>query len=158
MSAFVVHRNHVLYLVAAMLPGALGRYPFSYCHVGRAVTIDTPAAAAIAANVLAAENARSVRARYGERNDAPADTFRASQVPNLVTSIDPAQVMRSVECLEYQSCETADWETTEAAAMLRALYRQAAHVLCERDATRRGVELVWGMDSFEARKLSAVRP
>ena len=76
MSAFVVHRNHVLYLVAAMLPGALGRYPFSYCHVGRAVTIDTPAAASIAANVLAAENVRSVHARYGERGDALADAFQ----------------------------------------------------------------------------------
>jgi len=73
--------------------------------------------------ILYHQNIRSVQARYpsdtwdtmpGPMNAPRVYTFRHERRP------DPVSVLKSLACLEYQSCETDDWTQT------------AAHELCQR--------------------------
>ena len=99
---------------------------------------DTPAKAAETwANVLYRENIRSVLTRY------PNDTFetapglldkpKAIRIPagsvwsSPVT--DPVEILKLCDGLEYQSCETEDWETTPAYALLQAIRKAATRDL-----------------------------
>jgi len=85
----------------------------------------TPDAAKIA-TTLHAQNVRSVNHRY-ERHESPAYRYRA--VP--IDCIDAKDVLMACAGLEYQSCETPDWEETEAYAILSAIRKRAIHVVTE---------------------------
>ena len=67
--------------------------------------------------ILLDENVRSVNHRYRETETAPAYVYR----PVPVVAIDAAAVLKSVQCVDYQSCETDDWETTLAYRVLKAI-------------------------------------
>lgn len=71
------------------------------------------------AHVLRAENIRSMRARYGDvpELDSPY-TFE-----RVTVAINPAYVLASLQCLEYQSCETADYHDSAAYAIVARLRR-----------------------------------
>ena len=61
------------------------------------------------------ENARSVAHRYHE---APNPTpYRYRIVP--LAQITPVAVLKSIDCLDYQSCETDDWTETPASRLLQ---------------------------------------
>jgi hypothetical protein len=74
------------------------------------------------AAVLAAENGRSVGHRYRGRmpcdpvevSQSEIDTFRARP-------LSPVQFLKAVACLEYQSCECDDYQTTEAFRLVQRL-------------------------------------
>ena len=78
------------------------------------------------------ENFASINARYPDTIDNPENS------PGVITeaesgfvygkhedlflySIDPAQVLKSCDCLEYQSCEHDGWEDSQAHAFLVSL-------------------------------------
>lgn len=130
MSAYVVDRDTIRYLVsAAMSPRILGQ---SY-HSLRYQWGDHPfdlgcgdfEAAAHIGQVLWNENQRSVNARYGDSDPAP----EYGQHVEWFGTFDPVQVLKTISCLNYQSCETKDWENTQAAAFLRGLERQCIGAL-----------------------------
>jgi hypothetical protein len=74
--------------------------------------------------ILWDENARSVNYRYKENDPAPrySFTFRLSFTP-------PVQIIKAAHCLDYQSCETDDWETTLAYKILQTIISAACHNL-----------------------------
>jgi hypothetical protein len=74
------------------------------------------------AQILRAENIRSVCARYGDDGAADAP-YRFRRVP--LRALDPAAVLKSCDCLEYQSCETDDYHDTLAWRVLNAIRRLA---------------------------------
>lgn len=75
------------------------------------------------AGLLYTANVESVNCRYGE--DDPSDPFTFRPVPASRISTDAKQVPLFVlslcNCLEYQSCELPQWETTLAKAILTGI-------------------------------------
>ena len=66
--------------------------------------------------ILIDENVRSVNARYNEQKSADGYVYK----PVNLDSVSAVNVLKSVQCLNYQSCETDDWETTPAHAICQA--------------------------------------
>ena len=94
--------------------------------------------ATLYANTLYQENIRSVRARY------PSDTWDELPGPCvkplhlLVTSADrsnralrlkPIAILKMLDCLNYQSCETDDWRDTVAFRLLECIRSAAIRTL-----------------------------
>lgn len=77
------------------------------------------------ATVLYRENIRSVNERY------PGDEIPDDEIKITITALSrnggiPAiDVLKHLDCLEYQSCETDDWESTPAHALLNLIRRAA---------------------------------
>ena len=72
------------------------------------------------AQLLLDENVRSVNFRYGETTEAEFISYQID-APDLT----PVQVIKAAQCLEYQSCETSDWEQTMAKKLIDAIIAQA---------------------------------
>ena len=90
--------------------------------------------------VLADECFRSVRSRYPSgplpgpvsAGDGPVVcTLAQSQYANL----QPVDVLKACASYDYQSCESDDWGTTEAHALIRAIERAAIRALPGFDAS-----------------------
>jgi len=122
MSAYVVDPHHVVYLVRAA--GA-----WEVCVPWRRQLWDLRvwSAQEAMARVLWATNVASVCHRYGLRPDAPDLPGARYVTPRDLdldwdwSRFDPVQVLKSVACYAYQSCELPHWELTLAAAFCRRL-------------------------------------
>jgi hypothetical protein len=141
MSAYIVDRNHILYLVQAALSRRLSRHGGSafrwFCgenKSGELLAGDYDRAADVA-NLLWRENIASVSGRYPNESSAtlpgpinenfviePSDFARCVE-------IDPIQVLKSCDCFEYQSCEHDGWRDSEAKAFIDSLRNHAWHAL-----------------------------
>lgn len=155
MSAFVVHPEHLRFLVSAA-----ARYDIRtiYPKRGTSLTVNAnewagpmpgpldlgalrPSRGNWLLALLHAENVRSVRYRYP---DAP-----ESELPGMhdesgallppgdfwpVHNIDPVLVLKACDCYDYQACETPDYDETPAAALVRAIRRAAIAELPGYDA------------------------
>jgi hypothetical protein len=78
--------------------------------------------------ILMAENVRSMVARYGdslEEGERNADSdYRYALFPTPLTAVE---VIKACHCLDYQSCETEDWETSLACEILSRIIKHATH-------------------------------
>jgi len=127
MSAFVVSEAHIDYLIEAglTLPGHYGPLRWFAPGAGtyqQRVRELRPDNASEVGLMLWAENHRSVSYRYDEVQATPAYRFVHRYRP---LRIDPVVVLKAVNCLDYQSCETPDWKQTEAYAFLESLKETA---------------------------------
>ena len=116
MSAFILDQDHI----NAMLQAAAPRWPgdsANYRWNGEAYYFG--ANRQQVGQVLLNENYRSVNYRYGESEQPP--TF----VSRPVRSQTPVQLIKLCDCYNYQTCETPDWEQTEAYAICHALRERA---------------------------------
>jgi hypothetical protein len=82
--------------------------------------------------ILLAENVRSVAHRYGGRLDSPelsaaVDYYFRPVMQDLL----PGWVVKSCACLDYQSCETEEWPSTVAHAIMEAIKSDAIRELTE---------------------------
>lgn len=71
------------------------------------------------ANLLMAENVRSVQFRYKHHKDVSQAPYKGKV--KLKFDAEPVSVLQAlkfIDCLAYQSCETDDWESTEAYKLL----------------------------------------
>lgn len=91
--------------------------------------------------ILMAENVRSVRSRYPHESadniPGPCDQRRVWSYtfqPVPLDSLRASWVVRSCDCLDYQSCETDDWRETLAHAIVEAIRESAITVLVGDDA------------------------
>ncbi len=148
MSAYICDRNHIVYLVSAALSRTFrqGGGDFYWYHNGESHRLSGGdyAYAAEVANMLWRENIKSVSHRYpgessatlpgpvGEDFVIEADAFPA------FSHFDPLQVLQSIACFSYQTCEHDEWEDSEAFAFCEALKSAAIHALPGYDKT------VWG--------------
>lgn len=140
MSAYIVERDHIRYLVEAALKLRLGHHPghgpFSWYWNGDRRTL--PAGdyerACEVARMLWAENIASVAHRYPNepQNDLPGpagESFEYTEHRPWDCNIDPVQVLKACSCFEYQSCEHEGWKTSEALAFVDALVWEAISAL-----------------------------
>lgn len=89
--------------------------------------------------ILAAECFRSVRSRYASGPlPGPISAGEAPVVcdPHMSTyaKLTAVSVLKACASYAYQSCETDDWDTTEAHAIIGAIERNAIHALPGFDA------------------------
>lgn len=139
MSAYVVDREHVVYLVeAAMrLEGYGGGLHWGWGRetVGTYIPAELRPGdydeAVRVGQMLWNECIRSVSARYPDEpvTDLPGVegedyTFTRRDLDPFLR-IDPVQVLKSCSCYAYQSCEHDGWETSEAYAFIDALRHRA---------------------------------
>lgn len=118
----------------------------------------TPETADRVGAMLIAQNERSVDFRYDGRNNmiqVPYHFERGGPYVNIIgrfpdgwhwsrVPVAPAPVLKSLDCYEYQACETPDWKDTEARAFCEALRSAAIERLPGYDGGPWGIH---GIDS-----------
>lgn len=123
MSAYIVSRKHIAALAHFMVAEKVW---------------DLPEAAAMATTLMQ-ENIRSVAYRYP--NDPPVSEPEFKRAEILAAPlVPPLHVLSACYCLEYQSCETADYEQTEGARVLHRIISNAVHALPGFHAAPWGIE------------------
>jgi hypothetical protein len=146
MSAYIVDRNHIRYLVSAaqsrVILGSSAALRWSWKVNRKEGTMERAELtqhdrdrAGEVGNMLWSENVKSVSARYP--NDKPSELPGPCQEsfdyahsrPWPCDEIDAVQVLKACDALEYQSCEHDGWPESEACAFLEALRRAAWHAL-----------------------------
>lgn len=92
------------------------------------------------ANIMYCENIRSVQVRYpsdsfenlpGPCEKAELLTVTNRDVCELAGMLKPIDIIKMCDCLEYQSCESDDWQTTLAYRLLLRIRRAAWHSIPE---------------------------
>lgn len=109
MSAFIVSDEHIAAIVGSAL---------AHDRWHKTLTITDAVASA---HILANENARSVNTRYAHHNQ-PEDppTVSAKRIQHYYKNpLTPVQLLKAIQSLDYQSCETDDWNTTQAFKLLQ---------------------------------------
>lgn len=160
MSAYLVDRDHIRYLVAAaMSRRILGSYgplrwywrdpadPGNPAMLSGELRDGDNARAAQVGQMLWSENLRSVTGRYpdcplgelpGPVDDVPVYDTHEPLYGDACGGFEPVQVLKSIGCLRYQSCEHDEWEASEAHAFLAALEQSAIHRLTGYDEAKWG--------------------
>lgn len=97
MSAFQVSARHIAILVDAGISGT-----FHILDVSEQL---------IYCKILAKMNADSVNARYpdSESFSPPVDRFPLP-LKSGFDKLSPVEILKAIQCYEYQSCETEEWE------------------------------------------------
>lgn len=131
MSAYIVHTEHIRTLVWAGLnytrPGSHMTWhapdpenavspetvQSSFGRHYRQLTQDS---AETVGQILLDENVRSVNHRYDEDEGYVYD--HAAPADRRWT---PVEILKAIDCYEYQACETPEWNTSEAHAIITAL-------------------------------------
>lgn len=78
---------------------------------------------------LAGENVRSVCARYPADSAAEYADFLRPTLRGKTPPVSPVAVLKLCDCLEYQSNETDDWESTAACKLLRRIRDEAVRLI-----------------------------
>lgn len=133
MSAYMVEKNHVLYLAQAA-----SDYEAKWMPNGkdwRIMRRSAPFSEIMeVAQILWDQNLRSVNYRYNEVGGENIYTISRRDVETAF-SLDPVQVIKACHCLAYQSCETPDYDETEAGKICKAIEAAAIrHLPGYRDA------------------------
>ena len=97
MSAFIVNKKHIDYIVTVLY----NDNPFF-----------TKEFLNKTGQTLVNENFKSVNYRYNE-SDKP-----YKYIFEQVKNINPIQVLKAINCLDYQSCEHANWKKSNARKIL----------------------------------------
>lgn len=133
MSAYVVDRNHIRYIICAAewVEGRQDKFRWLHDSLAEGWDTLTPEKAGEVGQMLWDTNAESVGYRYDTPVDGdlpgPNDQTRVYwHVPAApVWEPDLAQLFMSLDCYEYQSCEHDGWETLNAHAFIRSLRHSA---------------------------------
>lgn len=145
MSAFVVDRHHIMYLVKAAQSRVLNYgSDFSWYHNGQRRVLSDDDSELRITNILWRENVKSVAARYQEDEDNMPGPIgepywiTRDDLSMLWLAINPLQVIKACNCYSYQSCEYDGWETSEAKTFIDTLIAREIGRLPGYD------ELTWG--------------
>lgn len=126
MSAYVVDRDHIAYLIEAALSGRDGMwFECDYVNENRAAKLG---------QMLWDENVRSVRARYPDCEDElpgpiGCDYQYGEHERLFALTPAPVAVLKACACYDYQACETEDYPKTDAADFINALRLHMIHQL-----------------------------
>lgn len=114
MSAYVVSNNHINAIVRFMD----AKKNNQFANFGRWLfKLYDPAAIGNAiGKELLKENVRSVNYRYNEKGRAPKFVYDATPAP-----VAPIEMLKLINCLDYQSCERNDWHKSTANLILSAI-------------------------------------
>ena len=150
MSAFIVDRGHIRFLIDAglRLPARLYE-DNTLSWRDRELTRETASAVGL---MLWEECRRSVAYRYHDEPDADLpgpceDGPRFGYVHTPCTKkIDPVEVLKAIDCYSYQSCEHPEWEASEAHAFCASLRSCAISCLPGYEKAPWGAPEGWDLD------------
>lgn len=107
--------------------------------------------ATLYANILYAENVRSVSARYPEEkglNSLPGNSVKSLAIKVTLRQcigaewkLTPVEVLKLCSGYEYQTCETDDWKQTVAIAIIESIRRAAIRQLPGYDEAQRDFDV-----------------
>ena len=122
MSAFVVSDKHISAIVQAVY-GTDYRGFNTWRYLGDPEPTQEQAAtlakAQQEANILMQECHRSVAFRYKHHADVPQAPWQGKVKLDLnAEPVGAVQALKLIQCLDYQSCETDDWDNTTACKLL----------------------------------------
>lgn len=134
MSAYVVSDAHINAIVAFCAGQARGDWPGAGLimqDLSRFLQFNT---ANELGEALLAANVASVNYRYKEQGGVPVFQYKPQKVPSAV------EVLKLLDCLEYQSCERPDYLDKEGAFwLLQAIRRAAIRVLPGYEEAQRSI-------------------
>jgi len=131
MSAYIVEKEHIIYMVKAW---QLDEMKYS-SHGPSDIQL------AEICTMLWQENVRSVNYRYSRRNKLSDYVVTGEEYASLQWDcIEWPQVMQSVSCYQYQSCEHKGWRKSKAYQWTEDLYHIAARHVLE----GQNLGLLWG--------------
>lgn len=129
MSAYVVDDKHI----DAIVNFAICSKASFYFHPAR---IDiTRSNAQEIGQILIDENYRSVNYRYRETDEPHSYQFTLARSP-----LAPVAVLKAINCLDYQCCETDDWQQSRAWAILDGIRNAAIRALPGYDTASWGIQ------------------
>lgn len=131
MSAFLCDTYHI----SKLAEYACRRPCSAIWHNGRRYDLHD---ARTIADILYQENCRSLNARYGDTEFDPFVFDRAAYVPYHYT---PAQIIKACHCFVYQACETDDYYTTVAHAIIEHIIGRACRSLPGYDVAEWGLSV-----------------
>jgi hypothetical protein len=145
MSAYIVDRHHVAYLAKIAAEKCVHCRFWFGSH-----PIPEDRLALTFANILAAENIRSIHSRYSDTNPDGADAWKGtgglpgdpetaepwtlSELESLEwkdADKNPSQILAALRCYEYQACESDDWTRSDAYRLCSEITRQCASDLAK---------------------------
>lgn len=100
MSAFIVNKKHIDYILSASL---MNKYVVDYHSLDKT------------GQILINENFKSVNYRYNESHQPYQYKFQQ------ISNIDVIQALKAIHCLEYQSCEHKNWNRSKAKKILNTI-------------------------------------
>lgn len=114
MSAFIVSKAHIDYLVTAAVDCRLSVYHMAGVDRAGDDTRDEWG------RRLLAENYNSVNYRYGE--DEKPEAYKWARIgPACPVSREAGKVLKQIDCYEYQACDHPCWEKSWAYSFCRAM-------------------------------------
>ena len=147
MSAFVVDRDHIVYLVeaGATIPRYGDGLRWWWNEASHHLNFGDTEEMVRVANMLWQENIKSVSYRYGSRgvDDLPGpigENYKLTPKDFRVKfgTFDLYQIIQSCHCYDYQTCEHPDYKKSEAYAFISSLEGEAVRKLPGMEKT------IWG--------------
>jgi hypothetical protein len=125
MSAFVVQNMHIDAIISYAVDKRI-----SYYSAQRQTRIEIGAHnAEEIGRILMDENVRSVCARYPDIENDVKDAASEYAYKGFSTPLTAIEIIKACNCLEYQSCETSDWDASLAWRILHDIKAHAVHHL-----------------------------
>lgn len=93
------------------------------------------------AQCLYDENVRSVNSRYGESDKK---TFVYRYLPTVKEYYSVSEIAMALDCLEYQSCEGSNYESSDAYKMITSMRKHLLKKIQDRDGAN-----TWGIDEVK---------
>lgn len=112
MSAFIVNETHI----DALVTYAVNKRASYWDEINQTRVDITTFNADRIGQILHDENVRSVNYRYAETDKSDEYRWHFYTKP-----LSAAQVIKACDCLDYQSCETPDWEESTAWRILQEI-------------------------------------
>lgn len=148
MSAFILGTDHIDYLVSAAVEAGIHQGGFGIYWDGQRVEWHN---ADVVGAALLRENIASVSYRYQDFGTGNLP----GPIPNPVPKdyvflpflrVEPAQVVKAIDCYEYQSCEHPGWNDSEARRFCDVLRRRYCATMPGYD------DALWEVDRAELLK------
>ncbi len=120
MSAFVVSHKHINAIVSYGTVPVYGDAARIRLNDGTTLYFDDYGDLQHAAEILLAENVRSVQERYPDTvdnlKDMPGVIAEVGEpiIFRFVNGKKPVDIIKACDCYDYQACETDDYNTTDA--------------------------------------------
>lgn len=147
MSAFILEDDTIDLLTTAGLMGIGIDSRLGVYHQGEWHYFSRGEGEDVVGSILKTANYESVNYRYQEQTPCEPYKYNGNGIaPYLGGVVIPwGQVLQSVRCYEYQSCEHPEWEQSLAKAICRAI----THKVCQRIASEADSEWVWTREHAE---------
>lgn len=136
MSAYILNDDEINTIVSYFIDPNHGLDSAPYLKIGNSYEYLNAENSAKVASILMAENIRSVNSRY---NESTANSYEFEYLPQA-RKLPVGNIIGALDCLEYQSCETDDWHTTNAWEIICGLRKHLLKVIAEQEGT-----YTWGI-------------